>query len=126
MTLKNYLFVMSVLTAVCWGIFMFVAGLIDPAATNWLGFLLFYLSLFLALSGTAALFGFLFRFVALKKELAFNLVKVAFRQSFLFSLFIISLLILKSQHLFNWLNLLLLVAIFGILELFVISYKKSR
>src|SRR5574344_3091755 len=118
MTLKNYLFVMSVLTAVCWGIFMFVTGLIDPAATNWLGFLLFYLSLFLALSGTAALFGFLFRFVALKKELVFNLVKVAFTQSFLFSLFIISLLILKSQHLFNWLNLFLLIAIFGILELF--------
>lgn len=68
MTLKNYLFVMSALTAVCWGIFMFVAGLIDPVATNWLGFSLFYLSLFLALSGTFALFGFLFRLIALKKN----------------------------------------------------------
>lgn len=126
MTLKNYLFVMSALTAVCWGIFMFVAGLIDPVATNWLGFSLFYLSLFLALSGTFALFGFLFRLIALKKELAFNLVKIAFRQSFLFSLFIILLLVLKSQNLFNWLNLFLLVVIFGILELFIGSYKKSR
>jgi len=126
MTLKNYLFVMSVLTTVCWGIFVFVAGLVDPAATNWLGFFLFYLSLFLALSGTAALIGFIFRFVALKKELAFNLVKIAFRQSFLFALFIIFLLILKSQQLFNWLNLFLLIIIFGIFELFMISYKKSR
>lgn len=126
MTLKNYLFVMSALTAVCWGIFMFVAGLIDPVATNWLGFSLFYLSLFLALSGAFALFGFLFRLIALKKELAFNLVKIAFRQSFLFSLFIILLLVLKSQNLFNWLNLFLLVVIFGILELFIGSYKKSR
>ena len=126
MTLKNYLFVMSVLTTVCWGIFVFVAGLVDPTATNWLGFILFYLSLFLALSGTAALIGFIFRFVALKKELAFNLVKVAFRQSFLFALFIIFLLILKSQQLFNWVNLFLLVIIFTILELFLITYKKSR
>lgn len=126
MTLKNYLFVMSVLTTVCWGIFVFVAGLVDPTATNWLGFILFYLALFLALSGTSALIGFIFRFVALKKELAFNLVKVAFRQSFLFALFIIFLLILKSQQLFNWVNLFLLVIIFTILELFLITYKKSR
>lgn len=126
MTLKKYLLVMSVLTAVCWGIFLFVAGLVDPTATNWLGFLLFYLAFFASLSGTIALIGFLFRFVIIKKELAFNSVKVAFRQSFLFSLFIILLLVLKAANLFNWLNLLLLVIIFSILELFLISYKKSR
>jgi hypothetical protein len=126
MTLKNYLLVMAVLTAICWGIFVFVARLVNPEATNWLGYSLFYSALFLSLSGTTALIGFIFRFVALKKELAFNLVKVAFRQSFLFSLFIVFLLILKSQHLFNWLNLFLLVIIFAVLELFLISYKKSR
>lgn len=126
MTLKNYLFVMSVLTMICWGVFFFVANLVDPAATTWFGYGLFYLSLFLALSGTAALIGFIFRFVALKKELAFNLVKVAFRQSFLFSFFIVLLLILKSQQLFNWLNLFLLIVVFAIFELFLISYKKSR
>jgi len=126
MTLKNYLIVMSTLTVICWGIFIFVASLVNPEATNWLGYFLFYLSLFLSLSGTTALIGFVFRFVALKKELAFNLVKVAFRQSFLFSLFIVLLLILKSQHLFNWLNLFLLIIIFAVLELFLISYKKSR
>ncbi|MFA7088093.1 MAG: hypothetical protein WC146_02005 [Patescibacteria group bacterium] len=125
MTLKNYLLVMSVLTAVCWGIFLFVAGMVDPTATNWLGFLLFYLSLFAALSGTATIIGFFFRFVALKKELAFNLVKISFRQSFLLSLFIILLLILRAGGLFNWINLSLLVIIFTILELFLISYKKN-
>ena len=117
---------MSVLTLICWGIFIFVAQLVDPAATNWIGFALFYFSLFLALTGTSALIGFVIRFVALKKELAFNLVKLAFRQSFLFSLFIIFLLFLKAHNLFNWLNLFLMVIIFTILELFLISYKKSR
>ncbi len=126
MTLKNYLGVMAVLTAVCWAIFFFVAGLVDPTATNWLGFTLFYLALFASLSGTIALVGFIIRFIALKKELAFNLVKIAFRQSFSLSLFIIILLILKAQQLFNWLNLIMLVMIFAILELFLISYKKNR
>jgi len=126
MTLKNYLFVMGVLTAFCWGIFLFVASLVDPTSTNWLGFVLFYLALFLSLSGTGALIGFIIRFIAAKKELAFNLVKLSFRQSFLFSLFIIFLLILKSQQLFNWLNLFLLLIIFTILELFLTSYKNRR
>jgi len=126
MTLKKYLSVMSVLTAVCWGIFFFVADLVDPTATNWLGFLLFYLALFASLSGTIALLGFVFRFIIIKKELAFNSVKVAFRRSFLFSAFIILLLMLQAADLFNWLNLLLLVIIFSILELFLVNYRQSR
>ena len=95
MTLEKYLGVMSILTAICWGIFFFVASLVDPTATNWLGFLLFYLALFISLVGTIAIIGFVLRFVALRKELAFNLVKVSFRQSFLFSLFVVIILILK-------------------------------
>ncbi len=126
MTLKSYLIVMATLTAACWGIFIFVAGMIDPFATNWLGFALFYSALFLAVSGSAALFGFFIRFVVLKKELAFNLVKIAFRQSFLFALFFTAALFLKANQLFNWLNLALLVMGFSILELFLISYKKNR
>jgi len=126
MTLKSYLLVMSVLTGISWGIFIFVASLVDPTLTNWLGFMLFYLALFVALSGTIFLGGFVIRFIALKRELAFNLVKSAFRQSFLLALFIVFLLVLKAQDLFAWLNISLLVVIFAILELFLISYKKSR
>lgn len=126
MTLKNYLFVMGVLSAFCWGIFLFVASLVDPTSTNWLGFTLFYLALFLSLSGVGALIGFIIRYLAGNKQLEFNLVKISFHQSFLFSLFVILLLILKSQQLFNWLNLFLLVIIFTILELFLTSYKHRR
>lgn len=126
MTLKNYLLAMSALTGLCLGIFIFVASLVDPTTTNWLGFLLFYFSLFISLTGLIALIGFLVRFVIWKKELAFNLVSVAFRQSFLLSLFIIILLVLKSWQLFNWLNLFLLIIIFTILELVLVTFKSNR
>jgi hypothetical protein len=116
---------MGTLTAVCWGIFFFVAGLVDPTTTNWLGFLLFYAALFASLSGTIALIGLIIRFAVNKGEPMFNLVKISFRQSFLFSLFIVILLFLKAQALFNWLNLFLLLIIFTIIELFLISYKKA-
>jgi len=126
MTLKKYLGVMGILTAICWGIFLFIARLVDPTATNLVGFVLFYISLFLALTGALALLGFVIRAIFKKDVPAFNLVKLAFRQSFLFSLFIVILLILKSQDLYNWLNLLLLVIIFTVLELFLSGYRHNR
>lgn len=117
---------MGVLTAVCWGMFIFIAGAVDPTTTNWLGFLLFYCALFLALAGTAAIIGFWFRFAVFKKDLAFNLVKKSFRQSFFLALFVIFALILKSQSMLTLLNAALLITFFTILELFLLSYKQVR
>ena len=125
MTLRNYLFVMSGLTAACWVIFFFTAGMVDPETTNWLGFVLVYAVLFASLSGTIALIGFIIRFATRKEERIFNLVKIAFRQSFLFSFFIVAALALNAQSLLNWLNLFLLISIFAILELFLISHKNK-
>ncbi len=91
-----------------------------------MGFSLFYLSLFLSLVGTASIAGFIIRFIALKRELVFNSVKEAFRQSFLFAIFIVAILLLLSQNLFSWLNLILLVVGLSMLEFFLISYNKPR
>lgn len=125
MTLKNYLIFMSVTTGICWGAFAFVAGLVDPLKTNWLGFLLFYFSIFLALAGTFALVGFVFRFIIFKGEVAFRAVKLAFYQSFVFSSFVVVLLLLASRDLLTWLNFCLLALIFLVLEFFVASHSKK-
>jgi hypothetical protein len=125
MTLKNYLIFMSITTGICWGSFAFVAGLVDPSRTNWLGFFLFYLSVFLALAGTFAIMGFVLRFVIFKGEIAFRAVKLSFYQSFVFSSFVIVLLLLASRDLLTWLNFGLLAMIFLVLEFFVASYSKK-
>ncbi len=126
MTLKKYLMVIAIATAICWTVFLFIASVVNPELTSWLGFFLFYLALFMAISGTASLIGFLVRFVALRHELVFYAVKVAYRQSFMFAFFIIITLILLSQNLFTWLNLLMLVAVFVILEMVMIHLQKNR
>jgi hypothetical protein len=113
-------------TAVCWTVFLFVSSVINPESTSLLGFLLFYLALFMSVSGTASLIGFLIRFVALRHELVFYAVKIAYRQSFMFSLFVILTLILLSQGLFTWLNLIMLIAVFVISEMFMIHSQKTR
>jgi hypothetical protein len=125
MTLKQYLITMSVIAALCWLTWSYIAWAVNPEATNWFGFLLFYFSLFLALAGTATVVGFLVRFVALKKELAFRLVREAFRQSFLFASLIIISLMLLSRGLFSWLNLLLLIIGLSALEFFLLNLQKQ-
>lgn len=126
MTLKKYLMLTALATAVCWTVFLFVSSVINPELTSWLGFLVFYLALFMAISGTASLIGFLIRFVALRHELAFYAVKVAYRQSFMFALFIVAILMLLAQGLFNWLNLFMLIAVFVITEMVMIHSQKNR
>ena len=125
MTLRQYLIIMSMMTVVCWGAWGYVILIINPEVTNWIGFLLFYLSLFLSLIGTAALVGFIIRFVFLKQKLAWRSVKEAFRQSFLFSSLITVSLLLLAKGLFTWLNLIFLVIGLTVLEFFLISYEKN-
>ena len=117
---------MSMATAICWGIWSFILFSVNPEITNWVGFLLFYVSLFLAVTGTAALLGFIVRFALLKQELEFRLVAEAFRQSFLFAILMVASLLLLSHNLFSWLNLLLLVLGLSVLEYFLISYRRKE
>lgn len=124
MTLVTYLKTMGSLTVVCWLAWIYLLFAINPEATSWIGFLLFYVSLFLSLVGTAAIVGFLIRFVALHQVLAFRSVKEAFRQSFLFAILIVVSLLLLSQDLFTWLNLMFLIIGLSILEFFLLSYGK--
>lgn len=126
MTLNKYLLTMSLVTLVCWLVFVFIINIINPFTTNNLGFILFYLSLFFSLAGTLLLLGFLARFMIFRQKLAFYLVKIAFRQSFLLALFLCVLLFLFSQALINWLNLILLITVFAILEIFFVSFKSKN
>lgn len=126
MTLRNYLIIMLAATIICWALFAAIVFMVNPEATSWIGFFLFYFSLFLSLVGTAAITGFVIRFFALKHELAWRSVKNAFRQSFLFALLIVIILFLLANNLFNWLNMVLLVIGLTVLEFFLLSYDRPR
>lgn len=126
MSLRFYLTLMILATILCWTGFSFVIWTVNPEITNWLGFFLFYLSLFLSLVGTGAIIGFIIRFVSLKHELLKQSVKTAFRQSFLFSFFIIAVLFLLARNLFSWLNVILLIIGLSVFEFFLLSYTKTN
>ncbi len=124
MTVRGYSTIMISTTTISWILWIFIVNVVDPFVTNWIGFILFYFSLFLSLLGTSALIGFFIRII-IKQELIFKIVKDAFRQSFLFSFLIIASLFLLSRDLFSWINVVFLIFALSILEFFLLSYEQK-
>lgn len=114
------------MTTICVGVFASVLFVIDPFSTNYVGFVLFYVSLFLSLSGVFSIFGFAARFIVFRQALAFRLVADAFRQAILLSLTLCAALFLLSKDLFNWINFILLLGAAAILEYILLSSHPRR
>lgn len=126
MTLRQYLILMSLSAVFCWIIWVFVLFLIDPTATDILGFVFFYLSLFLSLAGTLSVVGLIFRMKFGREEAVFKTVTTSFRQATMLSCLIIGSLFLKSKSLLAWWNIVLLVLALTILEFFFMSYQNQK
>jgi len=126
MTLKQYLILMTLTAIFCWMIWFSVLYLIDPGVAGILGFIFFYLSLFLALAGTLSVLGLLLRMKFGKEEAVFKTVITSFRQAMMLSLLLISSLFLKSKNLLTWWNVIFLVLAVVVLEFFFMSYNKKR
>ena len=126
MTLRAYLTLMIFATLICAALFGVIVTVVDPLSTNWLGFALFYASLFLAVLGVAAIIGFVVRFVILRRHLAVRAVIISFRQAFLVAFLVIVALMLLANRLFSWLNIFLLIIGFSILEFFLLSLNNDE
>lgn len=124
MSLFKYLIILGLSTLLCWAALCAVVFLINPATAGWLAFIFFYLSLGFALIGTFSILGFIFRSFRKKEEIPNKLVSVASRQSILFTGLILIALMFQSQRFLTWWNLLILIALAGLIEMFFISYKK--
>ncbi len=125
MTLRQYLILMSIGAFICWLAWFFVVSSIDPTQTSFFGFLFFYLSLFLALTGTVSVMGFLVKKIILKEDrVVFHHVKSTFRQGMLAALIIISGLILLQIKLLAWWSAILLVLFFTAVEGIIFTSRK--
>ena len=124
MSLKSYLIIISISTALCWIGFLSVLLSINPETTGWRGFLFFYGSLFLALIGSFSLLGFASRFLIKRDLVLYKQINIASRQAIMLALLMVTVLVLQSQRYLFWWNIILLIIIFSLLELFFITYKK--
>lgn len=126
MSLKKYLIFMSSATLFSWLAWLIVIFYINPEEAGFVGFAMFYLSLFLALVGSFSLLGFFTRVWFSREEVIFRHLGVATRQSLLFSILLVGSLILQGSGFFRWWSVVLLIAFITLLEFFFISRKVVR
>jgi len=126
MTLKQLLLVVTLATIVFWSLWSTVIVQIDPLTSGWFGFILFYASLFFALLGSFFLVTFIVRKLANRLSFEYSIVAISFRQSCMFAVLIVGMLLLQSQNLLNFLNMTMLIVGITLLEFFFLSYRSNR
>jgi len=120
--LKLYLWGIGFLTVICWLVSGAVILGTDPGQINIDIFIVFYLSLFLAIAGLVSLIGFAVRVKVGRGETIYNHMGVSARQAILLSLVLVGLLLLQAVRVLNWWDGILLVTAILMLEL----YFKSK
>ena len=126
MTFRWFLLVMTIATLAMWVAWLFVLHTIDPLQSGLTGFVLFYLTLFVALLGTTVLSGSLIRSWVHPDELLYRQTLRSFRQGFILSgLFICSLWLFAFEAM-RWWTILLLIILFSLIELFFVSKQSKR
>ena len=126
MTFRQFIFFILIATASLWLGFWWIIVSVDPYQTNWLGFVLFYGTLFLALTGTFTLASLFIRKIRMPNELLFHLVLLSFRQSIVLAVFFSVLLFLQGERLLTWWNVLGLFALVFIIEMVILNKEKKH
>lgn len=126
MSLFTYLALMIISTALSWGAWVMVVISINPVSADFFGFLLFYCSLSVALTGTFALIGFFCRTIFAQHEEVLYRVLISFRQGLFFSLLIDGFLVMQHARLLTWYNAAFLIIALTLAEFFMISRRSVR
>lgn len=127
MTLRQYIFLMLITTAMCWLGFGAVVRSVDPMAGSWMPLTLFYTSLSLALAGTFTVIGMLIRARTQRHESASRHVGVALRQSVILTVLFVAALAFLGRQGLSWGRLILLIGVASLVEVFLanLSTRKS-
>ena len=126
MTFRQYLIVMIVGTACAWLTWVINLYTTDPTETSILGFMFFYITLFIALVGNLSILGSALRVLFKKPNVISRQVFIAFRHSILFSSLIIGCLILISFDVLRWWSILMFMIVLVCFELFFLTSKRPQ
>lgn len=111
-----YLVSMVFATLLAWGCLTVILIYLEPTAAQFPISILFYLSLFMAAAGALFFIGFSLRRISCRKGIILEQLHISFRQGILLAIILVGALILQSQRVLAWWNLLALVAVVGLLE----------
>lgn len=117
MTIRDYLIGMSVSTVLCFGAWGVVVLNTDPNSVGLFGFLMFYLTLFLALASFFSLAGFYFRRKVFEHITEFKQIEAAFRQGVFLAIIAVGILLLQGERMLNLYSAFIFVFLVFVLEM---------
>lgn len=126
MSLKAFLALIIFGTIFAWLALGMAIFSFDPEKIGVLGFGVFYLSLFLSLSGIMFIIFDYFKAKIFKNQLLYLRLRNSVRHAILFSILVIGWGFLRSQELLTWWNIILFIVILTVLEFFFISTQKRK
>lgn len=123
MTLRQYILVFFLGTLIGSIAWVLVVLNINPSQTGFFGFVVFYLTLFIALQGFFTSVPTLLRSIIYRHRNTEEIIVISLRQGFLLTILILGSLFLLSQNLLFWWSLLLMIGFLSLIEFFFISTK---
>ncbi len=126
MNYRLFLILIILGTIVAWVAWVTVLFNFDPTQISLIGFVMFYLSFFLAFSGTIFILGDSLKMRLLKKQLLYHRLRTSIRHAILLTILVMGWAVLKSYNLLQWWNLILYMLVLTVLEFFFISSQKQR
>lgn len=125
MTLYKYLLSIGFSTAVSWAAWVIVLTRVDPFVSGFFGHIIFYVSLWFAMTGSLAIVGFVLRRWWQRHGDIVEQVVAAFRQGFLLSVLLVVSLVLQGARILEWWNILMFIAALALLEFFFVSRRRE-
>ncbi|MEX1997881.1 MAG: hypothetical protein WEA04_04380 [Candidatus Andersenbacteria bacterium] len=125
MTVHAFVVGSGLMTLVAGSIWMLIILFLDPVQAGPAGYVLFFLSLFLAVAAGTGLIGYGVRRLVSREQLPAYSVRTALRQGVILGLFLNILLLLTLVRLYQWWLTVILTILFIFAELIFLSYDRS-
>lgn len=126
MSIRTILWGLGFVAVACWIAWALTVVNNNPDQGGQTVLLSFYISLYVALVSTFTVGGFALRRYFGNNELRYGYLQVSFRQAFIVAALLIALLALQSVRLLAWWDILLLVVVSLLLELYLRSNARSQ
>lgn len=127
MSFKTYLLSIAFGTVLCFFAWGSILININPEEAGFIGYFLFYTTLFLGIIGLSSAIGLAIRkLVFVKEEVVFRHIRRTFRQSVIFALLTVITLFLLQVNFLRWWNAVILIALGIVLEGMVYTNRKYR
>lgn len=124
MSIRSYIWGLSISTLLALAAWIFVVFYIDPEEAGIIGRVFFYTSLFLFLAGFLVSFFVWLRKKFVGEDVAVETIGLSFRQGVLLAIFLVVVAILQGIGYLIWWNALLTLAGIFLVELYFISKEK--